>query len=273
VDKGGKGSFNNVKRGWDLLQKHKVETNILCAVHAVNSLHGLKVYRFFRDNLQAKFIQFIPVVERLVPGNCLQGGREGEKNKREMQPSHSEEGKLVGERSVRPEQYGEFLSIIFDEWVRGDVGTVFVQLFDSTLASWCGLPASVCVFQDMCGRALVMEHNGDLYSCDHFVDENHLLGNILKKPMIELVNSARQRQFGTEKRKRLHATCLACDVRFACQGECPRNRFITSTGEKGGRLNYLCEGYRLFFRHVDRPMSKMAELLLQGRAPAEIMWK
>ncbi len=273
VDKGGKGSFDKVKHGWDLLQKHMVETNILCAVHAVNSLQALKVYRFFRDHLQAKFIQFIPVVECSFPGTLLHEGREGKKNQRELQLLDSEEGTKVSERSVRPKQYGRFLIDIFDEWVRGDVGTVFVQIFDSTLASWCGLPASVCVFQETCGRALVMEHNGDLYSCDHFVNDDHLLGNILKKPMIELVNSASQRQFGTDKRERLPATCRACDVRFACQGECPRNRFTTSKSDKDRRLNYLCEGYQLYFRHVDRPMRKMAELLRLGRAPAEIMLK
>ena len=159
---------------------------------------------------------------------------------------------------------------IFDEWVQRDVGTVFVQIFDSTLASWCGLPPSVCVFQETCGRALVLEHNGDLYSCDHFVDPKHRLGNILETPMIDLVNSPVQRQFGEDKREQLPATCQDCDVRFACQGECPRNRFPVSVGDDG-RLNYLCEGYQLFFRHVDRPMRKMAEFLRRGRAAAEIM--
>ena len=270
VNKGGQGSFEQVKRGWDLLQKHKVDTNILSAVHATNSFHALKVYRFFRDDLQARFIQFIPVVERVDPGTLLPADMSEEEPKGGKHRLHLKEYASVSLRSVKPKQYGKFLVDIFDEWVQRDVGTVFVQIFDSTLASWCGLPPSVCVFQETCGGALVLEHNGDLYSCDHFVDPKHRLGNILETPMIELVNSSSQRQFGADKREQLPATCQDCDIRFACQGECPRNRFPVIAGDDG-RHNYLCEGYRLFFRHVNRPMRKMVDLLRMGRSPMEIM--
>jgi uncharacterized protein len=250
VDKGGQGSFEQVRRAWELLQKHNVDTNILCAVHAANASHPLEVYRFFRDTLQAGFLQFIPIVERLEPA--------------------SPDDAPVSARSVQPESFGRFLAAIFDEWLRCDVGRVFVQAFDSALASWYGLPANVCIFQETCGLSLVLEHNGDLYACDHFVDPAHCLGNILQTPMPELVGSAQQRRFGLDKRKRLPGACRQCDVRFACQGECPRNRFIKTAGEPEG-LNYLCAGYKLFFRHIDAPMRRMASLLRQGRAPAEIM--
>ena len=177
---------------------------------------------------------------------------------------------MVSPRSVGSRQYGLFLIAVFDEWRHQDVGTVFVQMFDSALASWCGLPANVCIFQETCGLSLVLEHNGDLYSCDHFVEPAHRLGNILERPIRELVSSVPQRQFGLAKRDLLPEYCRACDVRFACQGECPRNRFLKSPDGEAG-LNYLCAGYKLFFQHIDPPMRHMADLLRQGRAPAEIM--
>jgi uncharacterized protein len=253
MDKGRQGSFDQVRRAWDLLQKHKVETNILCTVHSANALHPLEVYRFFRDDLQARFIQFIPIVER-VKGSLNEPGRFP-----------------VSARSVEPEQYGQFLIDIFDDWVRHDVGSVFVQAFDSALASWYGVPASVCIFQETCGLALVLEHNGDLYSCDHFVESAYCLGNILETPMAELVSLPRQRQFGLDKRDRLPAVCRSCDVRFACHGECPRNRFLKTPDGREDGWNYLCAGYKLFFHHVDQPMRSMANFLRQGRVPAEIM--
>jgi uncharacterized protein len=271
VDKGGQGSFDQVKRGWDLLQKHKVDTNILCAVHAANVSHPLVVYRFFRDDLQARFIQFIPIVERLTPSACNQAEKAPQRRPGGKRPQDVQEGTLVSQRSVKSKAYGHFLIKIFEEWVHQDVGRVFVQTFDSALASWCHLPASVCIFQETCGLSLVLEHNGDLYSCDHFVEPSHCLGNILEEPMIELVSSSRQRQFGLDKRDRLPATCRRCDVRFACHGECPRNRFLRTPGNDEEGLNYLCAGYRLFFHHIDGPMRSMAKLLRQGRAPAEIM--
>ncbi len=260
VNKAGLGSFDQVRRGWDLLQMHQVDTNILCAVHAANAPHPLETYRFFRDILHARFIQFIPIVERLVN----HATSPGKKNRRLQQAGQ------VSERSVKPEQYGTFLVEIFEEWVQRDIGDVFIQSFDAALASWCRLPSSVCTFQEVCGASLILEHNGDLYSCDHFVEPSHRLGNILERPIVELVRLSQQRQFGLTKRDRLPAFCQQCDVLFACHGECPRNRFLqTPEGEKG--LNYLCPSYKLFFHHVDRPMRIMAELLRRGRAPSEIM--
>jgi uncharacterized protein len=240
-DKGGKGSFDRVKQSWDLLKKQGVDANILCTVNASNANHPLDVYHFFRDSLKSQFIQFIPVVEQ----------------------EHIRSG-------VQAEQYGRFLVEIFDEWVRRDVGQVFVQIFDSALASWCGLSASVCVFQETCGQSLVMEHNGDVYSCDHFVTADNLLGNIHETPMDRLADSPRHHQFGMDKKGKLPGCCRECDVFFACHGECPKNRFLrTPRGEEG--LTYLCDGYRLFFHHIDGPMRIMADLWQQGRAPAEIM--
>ena len=173
-------------------------------------------------------------------------------------------------RSVTAEQYGLFLNGVFDEWVHHDVGEVFVQMFDVALANWYGEPPSLCVHSKTCGLALAMEHNGDMYSCDHFVEPGYLLGNIRQTPMSELVASAQQRKFGEDKFDKLPRYCLECDVRFACHGGCPKDRFIsTPEGEPG--LNYLCAGYKLFFHHIDRPMRIMSDLLRQNRAPAEIV--
>lgn len=256
VDKGGRGTLDQVRRGWDLLQKQGVDTNILCTVHAANADHPTEVYRFFRDDLGARFIQFIPIVEHRSGGTPDL-----------VAVSRSP----VSARSVKPEQFGQFLVQVFEEWLRRDIGTVFVQTFDSALANWYRVPASVCIFQEVCGSSLVLEHNGDLYSCDHFVGPGYCLGNIIQTPMAELAASAPQRRFGLDKRDRLPSYCRTCDVLFACRGECPRNRFIKTPHGREDGLNYLCAGYKLFFHHIDRPMRRMADLLRQGRAPAEIL--
>ena len=254
VDKGGAPTFQKVMRAARLLREHQVEFNILTTVNAANADHPLEVYRFLRDEVSTNFIQFIPIVERI--------NEQGEIG--------FQEGTQVSERSVKPEQWGTFLTTIFDEWVRHDVGTVFVQMFDAALASWYGAPSALCIFAETCGNALALEHNGDLYSCDHFVEPKYLLGNIKQKHMIELVASDQQRQFGLYKRDSLPRYCRECEVRFACNGECPKNRFIeTPDGEPG--LNYLCAGYKAFFLHVDKLMRIMAELLRRNRAPAEVM--
>jgi uncharacterized protein len=246
VDKSGNGSFDAVVRGWELLRKHGVDVNILCTVHAANGDHGADVYRYFRDELKTSFIQFIPIVE--------------------LAPSGTE----VTARSVGADQWGRFMIEVFDEWVKRDVGRVYVQMFDAALASWVGAPQSMCVFNETCGSALALEHNGDLYSCDHFVEPKHLLGNITQVHMLRLVTSEQQRQFGLAKRDTLPAYCRSCEVKFACNGECPKNRFITAPdGEPG--LNYLCAGYKSFFTHIDRPMRLMADLLRQGRYADEAM--
>ncbi|GIV79803.1 anaerobic sulfatase maturase [Litorilinea aerophila] len=251
VDKGGQPTFRRVMAGLEILKKHRVEFNVLTTVHAANAPHPLRVYRFLRDEAGARFIQFIPIVER-DNGTGFQ------------------EGDRVTERSVTGRQYGEFLCAIFDEWVRRDVGRVFVQIFDVALAAWSGHRPGLCVFEETCGNALALEHNGDLYSCDHFVEPNYRLGNIQEIPLVEMVASPQQRQFGLDKRETLPRYCRECEVRFVCNGGCPKNRFITTPdGEPG--LNYLCEGYRLFFNHIDRPMRIMAAELQAHRPPANVM--
>jgi uncharacterized protein len=268
-DKRGRGSFDRVRRAWELLLEHKVATNILCTVHAANAGRPLETYGFFKDTLVARFVQFIPIVERArddgSPGEEIDASQPGE-----WHESPDSFRAKVSSRSVKPVQFGRFLIEIFDEWVRHDVGRVFIQNFDTTLASWCHLPAQVCIFQQVCGSSLILEHNGDLYSCDHFVDPEHRLGNILEQSMTELTRSDQQRRFGLDKRSRLPADCKKCDVLFACRGECPRNRFTPTADEEAG-LNYLCAGYKLFFHHVDKPMRQMANLLKRGGTPAEIL--
>jgi uncharacterized protein len=255
VDKGGGPTFDRVMRGLRLLQKHGVEYNILTAVNRVNAEHPLEVYRFLRDEAGTDWIQFIPVVERInSDGRTLY-----------------QEGDTVTDRSVLPGQFGRFLSLIFDEWVQNDVGSVFVQTFEASLRNWLGMPASgMCVFNQTCGLGVALEHNGDLYACDHFVEPDYLLGNIQHQHMLELVASPQQRQFGLDKSSQLPQYCLDCDVRFACHGECPKNRFnLTPDGEPG--LNYLCEGLKHFFHHVDYPMHIMAGLIRRGHPAPQVM--
>jgi len=269
VDKGGAGTFDQVRRGLDALKARHVDFNILCTVHAANGDYGLEVYRYFRDDLGAEFIQFIPIVERATP-ELLPIANQGWGEAHGARPLYTLSGDLVTDRSVRADQWGRFLIAVFDEWVRRDVGKVFVTMFDSALGAWHGVGSSLCIFRETCGDALAIEHNGDLYSCDHFVEPKYLLGNIQKDHLIELVASDQQRKFGNDKRDTLPRYCRECEVRFACNGECPRNRFIlTPDGEPG--LNYLCAGYKAFFNHIDHPMRLMADLLRQGRYADEVM--
>jgi uncharacterized protein len=270
VNKGGEGSFDQVKRGWEYLVKHGADYNILCTVHAANANHPLEVYRFFRDELRASFIQFIPIVERATEVTLLLANLGWSERPVGERPLYTQAGGLVTERSVGAEQYGRFLIDIFEEWVRRDVGQVFVQMFDVTLGSFVG-QHNLCIFAPTCGNALALEHNGDLYSCDHYVEPDYLLGNIKETHMIELVASDQQRKFGQDKQDSLPRYCRECEVKFACNGGCPRNRFIQTPdgGEPG--LNYLCAGYKLFFNHVREPMTAMANLLRQGRYADEIM--
>jgi uncharacterized protein len=269
VTKKGTGSFDDVMRGWDCLRKHSVDVNILCTIHAANADHPLDVYRFFRDELRAQYIQLIPIVERAT-AVTLEAANEGWGGLRGTdRPLYKQEGNLVTERSVKPQQFGTFLISIFDEWVRRDVGKVYVTTFDVALGSWLG-QHNLCIVAPTCGNSLVLEHNGDVYSCDHFVEPDYRLGNIEETPLATLVSSRRQREFGRAKYDTLPKYCRECPVLFACYGECPRNRFLrTPDGEEG--LNYLCAGYKAFFTHIDRPMRKMAELVRQGRYADEIM--
>lgn len=255
VDKGGRPTFDNVMRGLRLLQKHGVDYNVLTTVNRVNADYPLEVYRFLRDEVGTTWMQFIPVVERINHDGL----------------TIVQEGTTVSDRSVRAEQFGRFLITIFDEWVRHDVGAVYVQTFEAALRNWLGMGSSgMCVFNETCGAGLAIEHNGDLYACDHFVEPNYLLGNIQQQHMIELVSSPQQIKFGQDKRDTLPRDCRDCDVRFACHGECPKNRFLTTPdGEPG--LNYLCAGLKAFFHHVDFPMKLMAGLIRRGRDAREVM--
>jgi uncharacterized protein len=265
VAKGGAGSFDQVMCGWHLLRRHEVEFNVLCTIHAANANHPIEVYRFFRDELKTRFMQFIPLVERtaadFLPLSKLGGG--------DRPLLYTRRAGLVTRRSVGAEQFGRFLIAIFDEWVRRDVGNVFVQNFDVALGSWLGQQVE-CIFSPACGHAVALEHNGDLYSCRHFVEPGHRLGNIRETPMAELAGSEKQRAFGQYKLSGLPKYCRECDVLSACHGECPRNRFIAAPdGEPG--LNYLCAGYKMFFQHIGPAMKTMAGLLRKGRAAAGIM--
>lgn len=250
VNKGGKGSFKGVMRGLNLLKKHGVAFNILTTVHAANAPHPAEVYRFLRDEVGAQYLQFIPIVER-------------------DNATGFQEGTDVTERSVTGEGYGRFLQGVFDLWVREDVGRVYVQMFDVALAAWVGLSPGLCVFEKTCGAALAMEHNGDVYSCDHYVEPNYLLGNLQELPLLDMVSSEQQRAFGAAKAD-LPRYCRECEVRFVCNGGCPKDRVLTTPdGEPG--LNYLCAGYRSFFNHVGPYMQFMASELQQQRPPANVM--
>jgi uncharacterized protein len=251
VDKGGQPTHQKVLGAARLLQKHHVEFNILTTVHAANVEHAIEVYRYLRDEVGTQYMQFIPIVER-------------------ANESGFQEGEEVTDRSLTGAQYGEFLTTIFDEWVRRDVGQVFVQIFDVALAAWSGQHAGLCIFEETCGSAMALEHNGDLYSCDHYVEPRYRLGNIQEIPLLEMVTSDFQRQFGLDKRDSLPQYCRSCDVRFICNGGCPKDRILyTPDGEAG--LNYLCEGFKRFFTHIDKPMKYMAGELRAQRPPAGIM--
>ena len=221
----------------------------------------MEVYRFLRDEAGTDWIQFIPVVERInKDGRFLY-----------------QEGDTVSERSVLPEQFGYFLSTIFDEWVHKDVGKVYIQTFEAAARNWMGMPSSgMCVFNETCGLGPVLEHNGDLYSCDHFVEPKYLLGNIKDTHMSRLMASVQQQKFGKDKKDLLPDFCLGCDVLFACKGECPKNRFKNVPPDKDhpdgeGGLNYLCDGFKHFFHHIDGPMKIITGLIRKGRPAAEVM--
>jgi uncharacterized protein len=261
VDKGGEPTFDKVMRGMEVLKRHSIDFNTLTTVHRGNADEPLEVYRFLRDN-GSGFIQFIPIVERIANQATTDG--------LQLISANFLGKSRVAPWSVESKQFGRFLCAIFDEWVRRDVGRVFVQLFDVSLEMWAGLEASLCVFRRQCGAALAIEHCGDVYSCDHFVYPENRLGNIMDSPLETLVNSDQQQKFGEAKETALPKYCLECDVRFACNGECPKHRFMTTPdGEPG--LNYLCAGYKAFFRHVDPYMRFMAAELAAQRPPANVM--
>ena len=240
-----KGTFRTVMEGIERLNKHKVEWNILATVNALNGDYPVETYRFLK-NLGTPFIQFTPVVERYEANGKLLSGQD--------------KGMVVADFSVNPVQWGNFLIGMYDEWVKQDVGQVFVQMFDSTLANWMGVTPGVCTMARTCGNAPAIEFNGDVYSCDHFVFPQYYLGNLKNKSLVEMMLDPRQQRFGFDKAQTLPNKCKQCEYLFACNGECPRNRFMTTEdGEPG--LNYLCEGYKSFFQHVADDMEFMCREL------------
>ncbi|WP_295729554.1 anaerobic sulfatase-maturation protein [uncultured Muribaculum sp.] len=252
-------SFHKVMRGINLLKKHGVEWNALAVVNDFNADYPLDFYRFFKE-IECRYIQFTPIVERILrhaDGRNL------------ASPADAADAPLA-DFSVAPEQWGEFLCTIFDEWVKNDVGSYFIQLFDSTLANWAGVQPGVCTMARTCGHAGVMEFNGDVYSCDHFVFPEYRLGNIRTETLVEMMYSDRQQKFGNDKYDTLPRQCKECRYLFACNGECPKNRFaVTPDGEPG--LNYLCRGYYRFFEHVAPYMDFMKNELDHHRSPANVM--
>lgn len=251
-------SFQKVMKGIQLLNKYGVEWNALAVVNDFNADYPLDFYHFFKE-IGCHFIQFTPIVERKV--NRPDGLT--------LAPGMEEGGELL-DFSVTPEQWGTFLCEIFDEWVRNDVGDYYIQLFDATLANWVGQVPGVCTMAEECGHAGVMEYNGDVYSCDHFVFPEYRLGNLGERSLYELMNSEKQKEFAKNKKKRLPQQCLECEFLFACHGECPKNRFVKDEYGNPG-LNYLCKGYKMFFDHVAPYMDFMKAEFLAERAPANIM--
>ena len=258
-NKQGLPSFQKVMKGINLLKKHGVEWNAMAVVNDFNAGYPLDFYHFFKE-LNCHYIQFAPIVERIDP----------HADGRHLASPSGTEGYELADFSVTPEQWGKFLCTIFDEWVRKDVGSYYIQLFDSTLANWMGEQPGVCTMAKTCGHAGVMEFNGDVYSCDHFVFPEHKLGNIYNNSLMEMLYSEEQLVFGDAKCSSLPSQCKECAFLFACNGECPKNRFVrTKDGEPG--LNYLCRGYYQFFNHVAPYMDFMKKELLNERAPANVM--
>ncbi len=266
VDKAGGGSHAEVMRALELLKKHRVEFNTLTCVTRQSPDEALEIYHFLKDQ-GAVFMQFIPIVERA-------GDRAAHAMGLDLavppDPRASDNPDAMMPWAVTPEGYGRFLCRIFDEWIRADVGRIFVNLFDMALGAWCGMEPNLCTFSRQCGQAVAMEHNGDVYSCDHYVYPDYFLGNVMEKSLEEMVYSPEQIRFGNDKCDALPAYCRACEFLFACNGECPKHRFInTPDGEPG--LNYLCAGYKTFFVHIDSSMRRMAALVRDGRPAADIM--
>lgn len=243
VDNKGNPSFDQVKSGLANLKKYGVEFNILTCVHAANEKYPLEVYKYLKNDLEANFIQFIPVVERNEDGS-------------------------VSAFSVSGKQYGTFLQTIFGEWIKHDVGRIFIQIFEVALAAWLSLPLNLCIFTPTCGNALVMEHNGDIYACDHFVTSDYFRGNLITQHLRDIINSLEQKEFGMNKSKLPH-DCQECEVRFVCNGGCLKNRIPTEEGSSG--LNYLCEGYKTFFTYIDPYMKYIADQIRRNRPAANIM--
>jgi uncharacterized protein len=269
VDRAKQGTFEKVMKGWRHLRKRGVDFNILCTVNAANQKHGRTIYRFFRDEMEARWVQFIPIVERATPDTidiANLGWSDQPGRKRLL---YTQSGDLVTKRSVGAEQYGRFLVDIFEEWVRHDVGQVFVQMFDVTLEAYFGRHL-LCIHAPTCGYGPALEYNGDVYSCDHFVEPKYKLGNIHETDLLQLVASPEQRKFGDSKRDLLTPQCQRCEIRPLCNGGCPKDRFTRSSDGDPGQ-NYLCAGLYLFFTHTRPAMQMMGRLLQSGRSPSDVM--
>ena len=268
VNKAGRGTHAQVVRGLRVLQKHAVDVNVLCTVNAGNVGHPREVYRHFRDDLGVEFVQFIPIVERVEPGQEAVA-EAGYRDEAGEHVAYRQRGAGVTSRTVDPDAYGAFLITILDEWVSRDVGRMFVQDVDVALGALFGR-YSLCVHAPECGDALAMEHNGDVYSCDHYVEPGYRLGNVARDDFAAMLNSDAQRAFGRSKRTALPTQCQECPVRWACHGGCPKDRFATTAdGEPG--LNYLCPGYDAFYTHATPALRAMGDLLRAGRPAADIM--
>jgi uncharacterized protein len=259
VTPAGKPSWEKVMQGFSLLKKHRVEWNAMAVVNAYNAEHPLEFYHFFRDN-GCQYLQFTPIVERLTE----------HEDGRTLASLADDREIPLADASVTPQQWGNFLCTIFDDWVRHDVGKTFVEIFDCTLANWMGVLPGICAYSKECGHAGVMEHNGDVYSCDHFVFPEYKLGNIREQSLIDMLYGEKQQAFSRLKHTSLPRQCKECDMEFACHGECPKNRFEKDKyGEPG--LNYLCQGYYQYYTHVSPYMDFMKRELLAQRPPANIM--
>ena len=255
----GKPSWKKVMQGIKLLKKHGVEWNAMAVVNAYNANHPLEFYRFFKEN-GCQFLQFTPIVERLTR----------HEDGRTLASLADKDEISLSEASVAPEQWGYFLCAIFDEWVRKDVGRIFVEIFDCTLANWMDISPGICAYSKECGHAGVMEHNGDVYSCDHFVFPEYKLGNIRDHSLIDMLYGEQQQEFSRLKHRSLPRQCKECDMEFACHGECPKNRFMKDKyGDSG--LNYLCPGYYHYYQHVAPYMDYMKQELMSQRPPSNIM--
>lgn len=261
-DKTGKGTFDQVLKAVRLLQKHKIEYNVLACVAKDTCQEPLKTYKFFKD-IGVKFIQFTPIVERDADEDAKQ------LKLRHAMPGTEKNQSSMTKWSVEAEAYGDFLNAIFDEWVSKDVGSIYIMNFEWALTSWIGLPNTMCLYTKECNGCGIIEHNGDIYSCDHYMYPQFKLGNIIESHPQTLMNSEKQIEFGKMKTERLSDECKNCEVLFACQGECPRHRFIDQNGNDGA--NYLCKGYKKFFRHIHPYMKAMVQLIKHDQPVSDIM--
>jgi uncharacterized protein len=261
VDKSGGPTFQKVMKGRDVLLNHGVEFNVLTCIQRNNVNYPMEIYRFLKES-GTRFFQFIPIVERAPSLTDTDSSA--------LKHPDVKQETGVTEWSVLSKQFGDFLTAVFDEWVRNDVGEFYIQIFDIALEAWYGMNPSLCVFGETCGKALAIEHNGDLYSCDHFVDKEFFLGNLTDRPLSTWVDSDQQFRFGQDKKDRLPGKCKKCGVRFICNGDCPKHRFVRVDGEEYG-ISYLCESYLQFFRHIGPAMEFMAGELRNQRPPSNVM--